>query len=96
MTNDEFLSLFDTVTERGYQQSSPSQHVTQYPGQDFQLRNRDLTSPRQQIPQDAGHGFQLGGRDLLPVHGADLLPGEPLRDAAPAEGMLTGRCLHAQ
>lgn len=47
----------------------------------------------QHVAHDAGHGSQVGQRNHGAVHRADLLLGEPLRDAGIAECMLTMRGL---
>ena len=47
----------------------------------------------QHVAHDAGDGSQVGQRHHRAVHRADLLLGEPLRDAGIAEGVLTVRRL---
>ena len=47
----------------------------------------------QHVAHDAGDGPQVGQRHHRAVHRADLLLGEPLRDAGIAEGVLTVRGL---
>ena len=42
----------------------------------------------EQVLEDPGHGLQLRDGDAAPVHGAGLLPVEPLHDAVRAERML--------
>ena len=42
----------------------------------------------EQVLEDPGHGLQLRDGDAAPVHGAGLLPVEPLHNAVRAERML--------